>query len=324
MIKSNRQQKITELISTQNISTQTELTNILISEGFDVTQATVSRDLGEMRVIKTLLPDGTYKYTMSGGGEIKINDKLQTVFEQCLISVDYAMNIVVLKTMSGAAQAVGYALDSFTWEEIVGSIAGDDTIMIVVRNEKSAKQLCFKNVVVLNKKYDLNSANVIAPAKDIVTLDERMGSGVAMYIRGTRAYADGSEQVRIDPKNSAVVPYTENGRTLIPVRFVAERFGADVGWEEETETVTIKLNEKTVILKIGETVFTVDGEERELDVPAKVENGRTLIPLRAVAEALDKKVFWDDRGLIIVSDDEFDKTNDKIFNEELVFLLRTN
>ena len=144
MIKSNRQQKIAELISTQNISTQTELTNKLIQCGFDVTQATVSRDLGEMRVIKTLLPDGTYKYALSGGGEIKINDKLQTVFEQCLMDVDYAMNIVVLKTMSGAAQAVGYALDSFTWEEIVGSIAGDDTIMIVVRNEKSAKQLVAK------------------------------------------------------------------------------------------------------------------------------------------------------------------------------------
>ena len=141
MIKNSRQQKISELISKKNISTQAELTNELVAAGFDVTQATVSRDLQEMRVIKTLLPDGTYKYTTTGGGEIKINDKLQTVFEQCLMGVDYAMNIVVLKTMSGAAQAVGYALDSFTWEEIVGSIAGDDTIMIVVRNEKSAKQL---------------------------------------------------------------------------------------------------------------------------------------------------------------------------------------
>lgn len=190
--------------------------------------------------------------------------------------------------------------------------------------EKSAKQLCFKNVVVLNKHYDLSTAKILEPAKDIVTLDERMGSSVAMYIKGTRAYADGSEQVRIDAKNSSVVPYTENGITLIPVRFVAERFGANVGWEEESETVTITLDEKIVVLKIGDNKFTVDGTEYELEVPAKVENGRTLIPLRAVAEALDKKVFWDDRGLIIVSDDEFDKTEDKIFIEELVFLLRTN
>lgn len=141
MTKSERHQKIIELISTYNISTQTELTNRLTESGFDVTQATTSRDLQELRVIKVTSADGTYKYATAKETDIKINDKLQTVFEQCLVSVDYAINIVVLKTISGAAQAVGYALDSFTWEEIIGSIAGDDTVMIVVRNEKSAKQL---------------------------------------------------------------------------------------------------------------------------------------------------------------------------------------
>ncbi len=144
MTKSERQQKIIELIGTNNISTQTELTNRLVDMGYDVTQATISRDLQEMRIMKVTLPDGTYKYAASNDSDIRINDKLQNVFEQCLVSVDYANNLVVLKTISGAAQAVGYALDSFTWEEIVGSIAGDDTIMIVVRNEKSAKQLCAK------------------------------------------------------------------------------------------------------------------------------------------------------------------------------------
>lgn len=144
MTKSERQQKIIELIGTYNISTQTELTNKLVEMGYDVTQATISRDLQEMRIMKVTLSDGTYKYAASNDTDIKINDKLQNVFEQCLVSVDYANNLVVLKTISGAAQAVGYALDSFTWEEIVGSIAGDDTIMIVVRNEKSAKQLCAK------------------------------------------------------------------------------------------------------------------------------------------------------------------------------------
>ena len=140
-MKNSRQDKILEIVKTNSVETQEELLSLLRAAGFDATQATVSRDLQEMRVIKTLLPDGTYKYSLAGDGDIKINDKLQTVFEQCLVSVDYAMNIVVLKTMSGAAQAVGYALDSFTWDEIVGSIAGDDTIMIVVRNEKGAKQL---------------------------------------------------------------------------------------------------------------------------------------------------------------------------------------
>jgi len=97
-----------------------------------------------MRIIKVLLPDGTYKYAPSKDSDISISDKLEKILNHCLTNVDYANNIAVLKTMSGAAQAVGYALDSFVWDEIVGTICGDDTIMIVVRNEKSAKQLCNK------------------------------------------------------------------------------------------------------------------------------------------------------------------------------------
>lgn len=144
MIKSDRHAKTLELISNENISTQSELTRRLNDCGFNVTQATVSRDLQEMRIIKVLLSDGTYKYAPSKDGDISIGDKLESILNHCLANVDYANNIVVLKTMSGAAQAVGYALDSFVWDEIVGTICGDDTIMIVVRNEKSAKQLCSK------------------------------------------------------------------------------------------------------------------------------------------------------------------------------------
>ncbi len=146
MTKSDRHLKILDLISNYNISTQTELTERLISEGYAVTQATTSRDLNELRIVKVMTGDGTYKYASSADKEININDKLKNVFSQCLISVDYSMNIVVIKTMTGAAQAAAYALDSFTWDEIVGSIAGDDTVMVVVRNEKSAKQLVAKLV----------------------------------------------------------------------------------------------------------------------------------------------------------------------------------
>ena len=94
--------------------------------------------------MKVLLPDGTYKYAPSKEKDISIGDKLENILQHCLTGVDYAQNIVVLKTMSGAAQAVGYALDSFVWEEILGTICGDDTIMVVVRNEKGAKQFCNK------------------------------------------------------------------------------------------------------------------------------------------------------------------------------------
>lgn len=144
MSKASRHKKILDLISERTVSTQTDLTNLLIEAGFDVTQATTSRDLQELRIIKVLLNDGTYKYTTSKETDTDINGKLRTVLGECLTSADYAMNIVVLKTITGAAQAVAFALESVVNEEIVGSIAGDDTIMIVVRNEKNAKALAFK------------------------------------------------------------------------------------------------------------------------------------------------------------------------------------
>lgn len=144
MTKAQRQEKILELISTRNISTQTDLTNLLIAEGYDVTQATTSRDLQELRIMKVLLNDGTYKYTAARENESDISNKLRKVLGECLLNADYAVNIVVLKTMTGAAQAVAYALESFVKEDIVGSIAGDDTVMIVSRNEKGARQLASK------------------------------------------------------------------------------------------------------------------------------------------------------------------------------------
>lgn len=144
MTKSERQSKILEIIANNIISTQEDLVKKLTEEGFNVTQATMSRDLQELRVTKMMLNDGTYKYATAKIPEISINEKMRTVFSQCLMSVDYANNIVVVKTFTGAAQAVAATLDSFVWDEIVGSIAGDDTIMVVVRNEKSAKQLAVK------------------------------------------------------------------------------------------------------------------------------------------------------------------------------------
>lgn len=144
MTKSERQSKILEIIADNVVSTQEDLVKKLNEEGYNVTQATTSRDLQELRITKMMLPDGTYKYAAAKLPEISINEKMRTVFSQCLMSTDYANNIVVIKTFAGAAQAVAAALDSFVWDEIIGSIAGDDTIMVVVRNEKSAKQLAVK------------------------------------------------------------------------------------------------------------------------------------------------------------------------------------
>ena len=144
MTKADRHKKILELITNQTVSTQTDLTNLLTEAGFDVTQATTSRDLQELRVMKMLLSDGTYKYTVSRESEGDISGKLRKVLAECLFDVDFAGNIVVLKTITGGAQAVAFALESVIHDEIVGSIAGDDTIMIVVRGEKNAKQLSMK------------------------------------------------------------------------------------------------------------------------------------------------------------------------------------
>lgn len=142
MSKLDRQERILNFIKHNNISTQTELTQRLLNAGYNVTQATVSRDLQELRVVKTVAENGQYKYELPKE-EAKNGDvRHEAVLRQCLVSVDYAVNIVVLKTMSGAAQAVAYALDMYVMEEVLGTIAGDDTIMLVTRTEQNARHVC--------------------------------------------------------------------------------------------------------------------------------------------------------------------------------------
>lgn len=140
MSKTERQGRILNLIKQRNISTQTELTDILISEGYNVTQATVSRDLQELRVIKTVDENGAYKYEIPED-EKAVTERHEAVLRQCLVSVDYALNSIVLKTLTGAAQAVAYSLDMYDVGDILGTIAGDDTIMMVARSEAAAKAI---------------------------------------------------------------------------------------------------------------------------------------------------------------------------------------
>lgn len=142
MSKFDRQEKILQLINNSPISTQTELTERLINAGYNVTQATVSRDLQELRVVKTVGPDGEYRYALPKEDANANANRQDAVLRQCLISVDYAVNVVVLKTMTGAAQAVGHALDMYVLEDVLGTIAGDDTIMMVVRSESTASKVC--------------------------------------------------------------------------------------------------------------------------------------------------------------------------------------
>ena len=142
-MKSQRQAKIMEIISNQNIETQEQLQAVLFQEGYRCTQATISRDIKEMRIVKELTSLGTYRYTTSSN-EIgsTFSSRLNTIFRECVVSFDYAQNIIVIRTMPGLAAAAGSAIDAMNLSTVVGSLAGDDTVMIVMRDNNSAAAFC--------------------------------------------------------------------------------------------------------------------------------------------------------------------------------------
>ncbi len=133
MVKQKRQEKIIELVEKQEIGTQEELAEALNRAGFPVTQATVSRDIRELKLTKISTGTGTQKYVVLRNHESHLSDKYIRVLREGFLSMDNAQNILVVKTVAGMAMAVAAALDAMNFSEIVGSIAGDDTIMIAVR-----------------------------------------------------------------------------------------------------------------------------------------------------------------------------------------------
>jgi transcriptional regulator of arginine metabolism len=143
-MKYNRHTKILEIIDGNVIETQEELAEKLKETGMDVTQATISRDIKELRLIKVMDKDGIYKYAPVTQSENVVSNRLITIFTESFVACDYANNIVVVKTLPGMAQASATAIDSLKWPEIVGTIAGDDTIMIVCRAEKIADEMVNK------------------------------------------------------------------------------------------------------------------------------------------------------------------------------------
>lgn len=142
-MKIRRQEKILELILKNDINTQEQLLLALSDEGFEVTQATISRDIKDLHLIKTLSSDGKYKYTAN---QIPIHDislKFYSLFSDSVIYVAAAGTIVVIKTISGMASAVCAAMDSQNFSEIIGTIAGDDTIFIACSGELPAETLAY-------------------------------------------------------------------------------------------------------------------------------------------------------------------------------------
>ena len=138
-MKTTRHNKILELINKYQITTQEELIEHLRDEGYDVTQSTVSRDIKQLRLTKTLMPEGKYRYQASPSAEKGAKNNFSTIFSGSVVSIEEAMNIVVIKTFSGMAQAACAALDMMSFECVVGTIAGDDTIIVVCKTEEMAK-----------------------------------------------------------------------------------------------------------------------------------------------------------------------------------------
>ncbi len=137
-MKSERHAKIVELIGKYQIETQEELARLLNENGFSVTQATVSRDIKELKLTKVSSGNGGQKYDLVQQGD-SVSEKYMHILKNGFVSMDMAQNILVIKTVSGMAMAVAAALDNLNWNEIVGCIAGDDTIMCAVRTVDDTK-----------------------------------------------------------------------------------------------------------------------------------------------------------------------------------------
>ncbi len=152
-------------------------------------------------------------------------------------------------------------------------------------------------------------------SKVCVSAENVFTDGVILNVGNSTAYVDNTKTV-VD-ENPSVTPIVENDRTLLPLRFVAESLGCDVAYDDATQEITVKNKAVEVKLTLGQTAYTVNGEAKEFDVPAYEKDGRTLLPLRALAEALGKYVYWDDRGYIFVGRETlpFDKNTQFYFDE---------
>ena len=141
-MKSRRQLKIQQLITTETIKTQEELAQRLLEEGFNVTQATISRDIREMGLIKIADVGDEYLYALrSESYPIDYHDRLKRMFKETVISFDSSENIVVIRTIPGNAQALALLIDNTSWKEVIGSVAGDDTIFLLVKPKEKVSTI---------------------------------------------------------------------------------------------------------------------------------------------------------------------------------------
>ena len=142
-MKNDRQEQILAIIAEESIETQEQLNNRLQEKGIPSTQATISRDIKQLHLVKEPYGGGRYRYAVSAQ-KTKLNfaDRLQIILRESIVDVDYAQSIVVLKTLPGLANAAASAFDGMDMPSKVGTLAGDDTVMIIMRSNESAKELC--------------------------------------------------------------------------------------------------------------------------------------------------------------------------------------
>ena len=135
-MKTVRQVAILEIIEKQDIETHEELAEALRKRGIAVTQATVSRDIKELRLLKVLSAGGVYKYATADKAEHGLSDRLIRMLTDSVLSITSANNLIVVKTLSGSANVAGEALDSMRWPEVLGTLAGDNTILMIIRSNE--------------------------------------------------------------------------------------------------------------------------------------------------------------------------------------------
>ena len=143
-MKKRRQAKILELIANNEIETQEELQDYLLKYGFEVTQATISRDIKELRLVKDLSSKGRYIYSTGKKRKNNVAYRAGGIFNESIISIDYALNTIVIKCFAGMANAACAAIDSMEHDEVLGTIAGDDTIFMLCRSEETAAEFTAK------------------------------------------------------------------------------------------------------------------------------------------------------------------------------------
>lgn len=136
-MKSERHTMILDLIEHNDVQTQEELADRLKQMGVSATQATVSRDIKELRLIKVLSDDGNYRYATVEKAEAGLKERFRRIFSDSVVTIASSVNIIVIKTLSGSANAAAEAIDSLRWNEIMGTIAGDNTIFMVIKDVKS-------------------------------------------------------------------------------------------------------------------------------------------------------------------------------------------